>query len=118
MSACYGAKTVAGLFFYQKAYEVEHARFVDPLKHPCSVECDVTQACTLCRPAEAQKKLETPVPGDVVEEENGSICYSSISFQGMSCVGECVSYRSRTLLNSTSRRLTARAARSASKRKA
>lgn len=78
-------------FFYQKAYEAEHARFVDPPELPCPEECDVTQACTSCRHAEALEKLETPVPGDVVEEENGRICYSSISFQGKSfCIGECV----------------------------
>ncbi|KAH7957108.1 hypothetical protein HPB52_015343 [Rhipicephalus sanguineus] len=74
-----------------KAYEAEHARFVDPPELPCPEECDVTQACTSCRHAEAQEKLETPVPGDVVEEENGRICYSSISFQGKSfCISECV----------------------------
>ncbi|KAL1478241.1 hypothetical protein MTO96_016426 [Rhipicephalus appendiculatus] len=78
-------------FFYQKAYESEHARFVDPPELPCPEECDVTQACTSCRHAEAEEKLETPVPGDVVEEENGRICYSSIAFQGKSfCIGECV----------------------------
>ncbi|KAH8038928.1 hypothetical protein HPB51_004040 [Rhipicephalus microplus] len=78
-------------FFYQKAYEAEHARFIDPPELPCPEECDVTQACTSCRHAEAQEKLKTPVPGDIVEEENGRICYSSISFQGKSfCIGECV----------------------------
>ncbi|KAH7980184.1 hypothetical protein HPB49_013687 [Dermacentor silvarum] len=78
-------------FFYQKAYEPEHARFIDPPELSCPEECDVTQACTSCRHAEAQGKLETPVPGEVIEEDGGKLCYSSILFQGNSfCVGECV----------------------------
>ncbi|KAH7979028.1 hypothetical protein HPB49_007864 [Dermacentor silvarum] len=78
-------------FFYQKAYEPEHARFIDPPELSCPEECDVTQACTSCRHAEAQGKLETPVPGEVIEEDGGKLCYSSILFQGNSfCVSECV----------------------------
>ncbi|XP_077510414.1 DNA (cytosine-5)-methyltransferase PliMCI-like [Amblyomma americanum] len=78
-------------FFYQKAYEPETARFVDPPELICPEECDVTQSCTSCRHAEAEEKLETPMPGEVIEEENGRRSYASISYQGKSfCIGECV----------------------------
>lgn len=78
-------------FFYQKAYEPEHARFVDPPELPCPEECDVNNACTSCRHAETQKELESAVPGEVVEEESGKRSYASVRYQGTSfCIGECV----------------------------
>ncbi|CAN8014880.1 unnamed protein product [Ixodes persulcatus] len=78
-------------FFYQKEYEPEHARFVDPpeLAPPGSYE--VTHACVSCQKAEARRKRETATPGEVVEEEKGRRCYASVSYDDHTfSVGECV----------------------------
>ncbi|EEC00968.1 (cytosine-5)-methyltransferase 1, putative [Ixodes scapularis] len=78
-------------FFYQKEYEPEHARFVDPpeLAPPGSYE--VTHACVSCQKAEARRKRETATPGEVVEEENGRRCYASVSYDDHTfSIGECV----------------------------
>lgn len=78
-------------FFYQKAYEPDHARFIDPPEFDSSAEGDVSRSCMACRDAEAKRKLESVVPGEVVEEENGKRIYSSIVYQGRSfCIGECI----------------------------
>ncbi|CAN7984788.1 unnamed protein product [Ixodes hexagonus] len=78
-------------FFYQKEYEPEHARFVDPPDLSPPEKCEVAHSCVACRKAESRRKLETAAPGDVIEEENGKRCYASIAYQGRTfSIGECV----------------------------
>ncbi|KAM7308501.1 DNA (cytosine-5)-methyltransferase PliMCI-like [Ixodes scapularis] len=80
-----------GRSFYQKEYEPQQARFVDPPELVPPGGCEMAHTCVSCQKAEARHKRETATPGEVVEEENGRRCYASVAYDDCTfSVGECV----------------------------